>query len=252
MEIIAFMNQKGGVGKTTSAVNIGAGLARLGRRVLLIDVDPQAHATISLGLPEEMEKTIYELLTDAAPATDVIIERDGLAVIPSGLQLASAEMQLVGLPAREMIMKAAIADIVENFDYVLIDCPPSIGALTMNALAAASAVYVPVKTEYLPIQGIGQLTKSVELVRHRLNPRLKIKGVFGTFYDGRRTINRDVMDYIRQTFGAAVFNTQIRANIALAEAPKAGKTIFEHAPTSHGAADYLALSEEIISREAVQ
>jgi len=116
METIAFMNQKGGVGKTTSAVNIGAGLARLGRRVLLIDVDPQAHATISLGLPEEMEKTIYELLTDAAPAADVIIERDGLAVIPSGLQLASAEMQLVGLPAREMIMKAAIADIVENFD----------------------------------------------------------------------------------------------------------------------------------------
>jgi len=249
MEIIAFMNQKGGVGKTTSAVNIGAGLARLGRRVLLIDIDPQAHATISLGLPEEMEKTIYELLTDAAPAADVIIERDGLAVIPSGLQLAAAEMQLVGLPAREMIMKAAIADIVVNYDYVLIDCPPSIGALTMNALAAATAVYVPIKTEYLPTRGIAQLTNTVDLIRQRLNPGLKIKGVFGTFYDGRRTIDRDVLEYIRQIFGAAVFETLIRPNVSLAEAPQNGQTIFEYAPASHGAADFAALCQEIVSRE---
>lgn len=250
MEIIAMMNQKGGVGKTTSAVNIAAALARLGRRVLLIDVDPQAHATLSLGYPQTIEKTIFELLTETATAADVMVDRDGLTVIPAALQLAGAEMQLVGLPGREMILRSAIADIVKGFEYVIIDCPPSIGALTANALAAATSVFVPIKTEYLPIQGIGQLIKTVELVRQRLNPRLKISGVFGTFYDGRRNINREVMEYIRQTFGDAVLNTQIRANVALAEAPKMGKTIFEHAPASHGAADYMALSEEIISREA--
>lgn len=249
MEIIAFMNQKGGVGKTTSAVNIAAGLAQLARRVLLIDLDPQAHATASLGFPEDIEKTVFELVTETMSAADVITWRDGLAVIPAGLQLAGAEMQLIGLPGREMILKSAIAGIGADFDYILIDCPPSIGSLTMNALAAATAVYIPVKTEFLPIKGIDQLMNTVNLIRQRLNPRLAIKGVFGTFYDNRRTINRDVMEYLRQTFGAAVFETVIRSNVALAEAPAAGKTIFEHAPASHGAADYMALCQEIVNRE---
>ena len=249
MEIIAMMNQKGGVGKTTSAVNIAAGLGRLGRKVLLIDMDPQAHATLSLGFPQELEKTVFELLNETLTAADVMVKRDGLSVIPSGLQLAGAEMQLIGLPGREMILKSAISGIGADFDYILIDCPPSIGALTMNALATATAVYVPIKTEYLPTRGIAQLTNTVDLIRQRLNPGLKIKGVFGTFYDGRRTIDRDVLEYIRQIFGAAVFETLIRPNVALAEAPQNGQTIFEYAPASHGAADFAALCQEIVSRE---
>ena len=252
MEIIALMNQKGGVGKTTSAVNIGAGLGRIGRKVLLIDLDPQAHATLSLGFPREMTKTSYELLTGTKTAADDMTARDGLTVIPSSLQLAGAEMQLIGLPGREMLLKSALAPIRADFDYILIDCPPSIGVLTMNALAAATAAFVPVMTEYLPTQGISQLTETVDLIRTRLNPRLSIKGVFGTFYDSRRTVNREVMDHIRQTFGAAVFETVIRSNIALSMAPGQGKTIFEYAPSSHGAADYLALCQEIVSREGVK
>lgn len=250
MRTIAFMNQKGGVGKTTSAVNVAAGLSRLGRRVLLIDMDPQAHATLSLGLPADSEKTTFELLDGTATAADVIVDRDGLAVMPSGLQLAGAEIQLIGAPGREMLLRSALDGV--DFEYILIDCPPSIGLLTMNALTVATSVYVPLKTEYLPIQGIDQLKNAVDLIRRRLNPQLAIDGVFGTFYDARRNIDRDVMDYIRQVFGDKVLKTAIRSNVALAEAPVNGKTIFEHAPTSHGAEDFAALCQEIIDKEGAR
>jgi len=250
MRTIAFMNQKGGVGKTTSAVNVAAGLSRLGRRVLLIDMDPQAHATLSLGLPADSEKTTFELLDGTATAADVIVDRDGLAVMPSGLQLAGAEIQLIGAPGREMLLRSALDGV--DFEYILIDCPPSIGLLTMNALTVATSVYVPLKTEYLPIQGIDQLKNAVDLIRRRLNPQLAINGVFGTFYDARRNIDRDVMDYIRQVFGDKVLKTAIRSNVALAEAPVNGKTIFEHAPTSHGAEDFAALCQEILDREGAR
>ncbi len=240
---IAFVNQKGGVGKTTSAVNVAAGLSMLGRRVLLIDLDPQAHATVSLGLSPELEKTTFELLGGSAAASETIVDRDGLAVIPAGLQLAGADMRFINEPGREILLRSALDGI--KYDYILIDCPPSIGLLTMNALSFATAVYIPFKTEYLPIRGMDQLTQSIELIRRRLNPGLSIEGVFGTFYDSRRVIDRDVMDYIKQAFGDKVFKTAIRSNVALAEAPSVGKTIFEYAPNSHGAADFMALCEEI-------
>ena len=247
MRTIAFMNQKGGVGKTTSAVNVAAGLSKLGRRVLLIDMDPQAHATLSLGLSPELEKTTFELLDGTTTAAEAIVDRDGLAIIPAGLQLAGAELQFINEPGREILLRAALDGV--DFDYILIDCPPSIGLLTMNALTAARSVYVPFKTEYLPIQGIDQLTRAVDLIRRRLNPGLSIEGVFGTFYDARRVINRDVLDHLRQVFGDKVLKTVIRSNVALAEAPVNGKTIFEHAPTSHGAADFMALCQEVIAKE---
>jgi len=250
MEIIALMNQKGGVGKTTAAVNIAAGLARSGRRVLLIDLDPQAHATLSLGISDELEKTAFEVLDEKTPAADAIIKRvDGLAVIPSGLQLAAAELHFIGVPGREILLRGALDQIGADFDYIFIDCPPYIGVLTMNALAAATGVYIPIKTEFLSTRGISQLTQTIDLIRQRLNPRLKITGVLGTFYDNRRTLDREIMETIRRIFGAAVFDTLIRTGVTLAEAPGHGKTIFEHAPTSHGAEDFAALCQEIITRE---
>lgn len=249
MAIIALMNQKGGIGKTTGAVNIAAGLARLGRKVLLIDMDPQAHATLSLGISGELEKTVFEVLSGKITAADCIIDRDGLAVIPSGLQLASAEMQFIGAPGREIILRGALEPITADFEYIFIDCPPSIGVLTMNALAAADGVFVPVKTEYLSTRGIAQLIDTVDLIRQRVNKGLAITGVFGTFYDARRTLDKEIMTAVREIFGAAVFETVIRSNIAIAEAPGHGKTVFEYAPNSHGAEDFTALCQEVISRE---
>ena len=254
MEVIAFMNQKGGVGKTTAAVNIAAGMSLIGRRVLLVDMDPQAHATQSLGISEEggKRKTVFEVLDETAAAADVILDRGGLAVLPAGLTLANAELCFLGTPGREMMLSNALKAIRADFEYIFIDCPPSLGVLTMNALAAATGVYVPIKTEFLPMQGITQLIKTVDLIRQRINAALKITGVFGTFYDNRRTLNREVMAAVREIFGAAVFETTIRNNVALAEAPGAGKTIFEHAPGSHGAEDFSAICREIISREGGQ
>ena len=251
MEVIAFMNQKGGVGKTTSAVNIAGGLALIGRRVLLVDMDPQAHATQSLGIAadDEKQKSIFDVLDGTATAEAVIIDRDGLSVLPSSLTLANAELYFLGAPGREMMLSSALKDIRAGFDYIIIDCPPSLGVLTMNALAAATGVYIPIKTELLPMQGITQLIKTVDLIRQRVNPAVKITGVFGTFYDNRRTLNREVMAAVREIFGAAVFKTTIRDNVSLAEAPGSGKTIFEHAPGSHGAEDFSELCREIVSRE---
>lgn len=250
--VIAIMNQKGGVGKTTGAVNIAAGLSLIGRRVLLVDMDPQAHATQSLGIPteDEKQKTVFEILNDTAAAAEVIIDRAGLAVLPSGLALADAELYFMGAPGREMMLSSALRTIAADFEYIFIDCPPSLGVLTLNALTAANGVYIPVRTEFLPMQGMSQLIKTIDLVRKRVNPRLRITGVFGTFYDNRRTLNREIMAEVRELFGAAVFETSIRTNVSLAEAPGAGKTIFEHAPGSHGAEDFSALCHEIISREA--
>jgi len=246
MKIISLFNQKGGVGKTTSAVNIGAGLARLGRRVLLIDLDPQANLTYSLGFdPNDSELSIYELLEGKTTAAQAIKTRDGLDVIPSAIQLAGAELQFAGVPGREMLLRDALRDLA-NYDFVFIDCPPSLGLLTLNALTACNGVYIPIQAEFLPLQGLKQLTGTVELIQRRLNPGLEISGVITTFYDPRKVLQRQVMERIKERFGPKVFNSTIRVNIALAEAPSAGKTIFEYQPESHGAQDYLTLCREIL------
>jgi len=249
MQTIALFNQKGGVGKTTGAVNIAAGLVRLGRRVLLVDLDPQANATASLGIDANgSAKTTFELLDGKLLPADAIRDRGGLAVIPSGLQLAGAELKFAGVPGRELLLRDALEP-VADFDFIFIDCPPSLGLLTLNGLAAATGVYIPIATEYLSLQGIDQLMETVGLVQRRINKRLAVRGVFGTFYDGRKVLNRDVMERIRQRFGAMTFNTAIRNNVALAEAPGHGQHIFDYSPASHGAADFADLCNEIITRE---
>jgi len=249
MRTIALFNQKGGVGKTTSAANIGAGLARLGKRVLLIDMDPQANLTFSLGFdPYNIDVSIYELLDGKAALADTIRPRDGFDLIPAAIQLAGAELQFAGAMGRETLLRDALQG-AAGYDFILVDCPPSLGLLTINALAYCQKVIIPIEAELLPLQGLRQLMDTVELVQRRVNPKIKIAGVITTFYDPRKLIQREVMGQIGEMFGDGVYKSAIRVNVALAEAPGAGKTIFEYSPDSNGAADYLALCREILTRE---
>lgn len=246
MKIISLFNQKGGVGKTTSAVNIGAGLAQLGQRVLLIDMDPQANLSISLGFAaDESGLSVYELLDGKVSTAQTIRSRNGLEVITSAIQLAGAELQFAGVPGREMLLRDALRDLAD-YDFVFIDCPPSLGLLTLNALTASHGIIIPIQAEFLPLQGLVQLMETVAIVKRRLNPVLDIIGVITTFYDPRKVLQRQVMDRIKERFGRKVYSSTIRVNVALAEAPSTGKSIFEYQPDSHGAKDYLSLCREIL------
>jgi len=248
MRVIALANQKGGVGKTTSAISIGVGLCRLGKTALLVDLDPQAHATYSLGIEaHDLAKTVYELLKGEAKLAETLVDKNGLKVLPSKLDLAGAEQELSGVPGREFLLREAL-DGLKGFDFVLIDCPPSLGLLTLIALTAAQGVFVPMQTEFLALQGMSKLLETIEAVRQRLNKRLELSGIIGTRFDGRRVLNREVVEKLKGYFGDKLFKTLIRENIALAEAPAAGKTIYEYRPGSHGAEDYLSLCKEILER----
>jgi chromosome partitioning protein len=248
MKIIAMINQKGGVAKTTCTINIGAGLRQLGKKVLLIDLDPQAHLTYSLGIrAHELEKTVYELLKGETKFKDTSIDRGGLTVIPSSLDLSGAELEFSGLAGREFLLKDRLKG-TRSFEYVLIDCPPSLGLLTLNALITAKEVYIPLQTEFLSLQGMGKLLETIDIVKKRLNRGLQITGVIGTRYDNRKRLNREVIGKIREHFGDKLFNTLIRENISIAEAPGFGKTIFEYKANSYGAEDYLNLCNEMLER----
>lgn len=248
MQIIALTNQKGGVGKTTCAINIGAGLNRLGKRVLLIDLDPQAHLTYSLGIPaHELKNTVYELLKGTVSLKEIIIERDGLSLVPSSLNLSGAEIEFSGLAGREFLLKETTEGL-KKFDYVFIDCPPSLGLLTLNALTTAQNVYIPLQTEFLALQGMTKLLETIAIVKKRLNKNIEITGIIATRFDNRKNLNREVVEKIKEYFGNKLFNTLIRDNISLAEAPGFGKTIFEYKSNSYGAKDYLDLCKEIIKR----
>jgi chromosome partitioning protein len=248
MKIIALINQKGGVGKTTSAINIGAGLKQLGQKVLLVDLDPQVHLTYSLGIvAHDLEKTVYQLLKGEIRLLETIIERDGLKIIPSTLDLSGAEVELSSVAGREFLLREALADL-QGFDYVLLDCPPSLGLLTLNALTTAQEVYIPLQTEYLALSGLSKLLQTIEIVQKRLNDSLIISGIIATRYDSRKKLNNEVVEKIKEHFGDKLFPTLIRDNISLAEAPSFGKTIFEYKPDSYGAMDYLALCREILNR----
>lgn len=245
-KVISLLNHKGGVGKTTSAINIGAGLVEMGRKVLLIDLDPQANLTLSLGIPRQAQ-TIYEALRGESELVPYTV-KEGMDVIMSTLDLSGAEMELINEAGREYILKELFAPIKEEYDYLIIDCPPSLGLLTLNALTSSDHVIIPLQTEFLALQGLAKIKQVIDKVKFRLNKDLEIAGVIATMYDARKVLNRDVVETIKKYFGSKVFETLIRDNVALAEAPAQRKDIFEYSKSSPGAKDYLALCRELIER----
>lgn len=240
------MNHKGGVGKTTSVINIGAGLVELGKKVLLIDLDPQANLTLSLGVPRH-PVTIYESIRGESPLAPYNI-KDKLDVVTSTLDLSGAEMELINEAGREFLLRELLDPVRGNYDYILIDCPPSLGLLTLNALTSSDQVFIPLQTEFLAMQGLAKIKQVINKVKLRLNKKLQIGGVIATMYDARKVLNRDVVATIQKYFGDLVFETMIRDNVSLAEAPAQRKDIFAYSPNSSGAEDYLSLSREILKR----
>ena len=246
-KVISISNHKGGVGKTTSAINIGAGLSKLGKTVLLIDLDPQANLSQSLGLIEQ-ERNIYGAIRGEYKLEPIGIVK-GLDVIPSTLDLSGAEVEMSGEAGREYILRELIEPLRSSYDYILIDSPPSLGLLTINAFTASDLVFIPLQAQYLALQGLSKLVEIIEKIKKRLNKELRVGGVFITQYDSRKVLNRDVVATIEAHFKEEVFKTRVRDNIALAEAPAQGVDIFRYSPKSYGAEDYLSLSKEILKRK---
>lgn len=245
---IAVINQKGGVGKTTSVANIGIGLKNLGKKVLLVDLDAQAHLTYSLGIdPDNLEYVIYDLFEDVSILDRVLMEKDGLSILPSSIHLSAAEIKFASTAGRERLLKT-ILDKLSGYDFIIIDCPPNLGLLTLNALTAVQEVFVPMQAEFLSIRGLNVISDMVKRVRQTVNPSLRITGIMLNQFDRRLNLHNQVRNNLQQHFGDILFRTCIRKNIALAEAPSFGQSIFEYAPQSHGATDYLSLCHEIIDR----
>ncbi|HYE97894.1 MAG TPA: AAA family ATPase [Planctomycetota bacterium] len=249
MRRIALVNQKGGVGKTTTAVNLSDAIARLDRKVLLIDLDPQSNATISLGVaPHEQKQTSYSLLT--GQKVEPLQLSPNLHLIPANLDLAGADLELATAIGREHVLRDALADL-QGYDFVLMDCSPSLGLLSINALTFAKEVIVPLQCEFLALHGVSLLIRTIDLVKRRLNPTLEITGVVPCMYDVRKGLARETLVEIERFFGTKVFRSRIRTNVRLAEAPSHGQTIFEYAPDSNGAEDYLSLAREIVGIELI-
>jgi chromosome partitioning protein len=250
MRTVAFVNQKGGVGKTTSVSCLGAALSRRARRVLLVDLDPQANLTEGFGIEtDDVTDSIYDVIVGGMPLNRIIVPvADNLDLAPANIDLSGAETELLQLPGKDLRLKKALEG-ANGYDYILIDCPPSLGQLTLNALSAAKEVVIPVQTEYFALKGLQKLLRTLDMVKEWSNQDLSITGILATRYDGRRNLNRSVAEQLSQHFGEELVLPMVRENVALAEAPTTGSDIFKYKMGSHGAQDYQALCDRIIQQE---
>ena len=260
MRVIALMNQKGGVGKTTTTVNLGAALAERGKRVCLVDLDPQAHLTINYGVePSADVCSLYNMLVEGASFLEAVFKiDDNIALVPSSIDLAAAEVELVSVLGRETLLKKRLESAQHDFDFILLDCPPSLGLLTLNALAVADEVIIPMQPHFLALQGVAKLLETVQLVNKRINPKLKVSGIVLTMFDSQTKLSNEVVEELNSFIvealgkplpwaGARIFKSKIRRNIKLAESPSFGKHILAYEPSSNGAADYRALAREVLA-----
>lgn len=250
--IISVANQKGGVGKTTTTVNLGACLAYNGKKVLLVDIDAQGNATSGLGVRKsDVGKDVYDVLVNEVPISETILStsRENLEIVPATIQLAGAEIELTSMMARESRLKMALEEVSDNYDYVLIDCPPSLGHMTINAFTSSDSILIPVQCEYYALEGLSQLLNTVRLVQKHFNPGLKIEGVLLTMLDARTNLGAEVVDEVRKYFREKVYDTIIPRNVRLSEAPSHGLSIIDYDFSSKGAEVYLALAKEVLAND---
>ena len=250
-KIISLANQKGGVGKTTTAINLSAALAKEGKKVLLVDADPQANASSGLGIDiRNLEATIYECLVNGIDPKLAIhpTSVDNLDLIPSHIDLVGAEIEMLGLEDRELLMKRILSHLRDQYDFILIDCSPSLGLITVNALTASDSVIIPVQAEFFALEGIAKLLNTIKIIKSKLNPQLKIEGFLVTMFDNRLRLSTQVYDEVKKHFGSLVFNTVITRNVRLSEAPSHGLSVLDYDPSSKGAKNYAALAKEVIKR----
>jgi len=245
--IVSVINQKGGTGKTTTTINLGSALQKLGKRVLLVDLDPQANLSYSLGITEPAA-TLADVFTGGQQLKDCILDRNGLFVAPGSNDLVDVEVSLVNQENRERFLQQMLSE-VKGYDYILIDCPPSLSLLTVNALAASKEVLIPLQMEVLTLQGLGQILNTVKQIKTTLNSKLKVKGIVVVMYDQRRKLSSEIEDYLKENIEEYIFQQRIRLNVKLAEAPSFGKSVLEYDPSSNGAKDYMSLAKEFISRK---
>ncbi len=248
---IVIANQKGGVGKTTTAINLSASLAKLGKQVLIIDMDPQGNTTSGFGVDKEQTaQSVYDLLLGECEITDAIIPNvfERLSLLPSNIDLAAAEIELIGIEEKEFILKKALDQVKDNYDFIMIDCPPSLNLLTINSMCAGDTVLVPIQCEYYALEGLTQLMHTIQLVKDRLNPDLEIEGVVFTMYDARTNLSLQVVENVKNNLNQNIYKSIIPRNVRLAEAPSYGMPITEYDPKSTGAESYLLLAEEVIHR----